>query len=199
MFFSLFPFLINKIEIEKEKIIFIYFIAFSTVMEFYVDTSAYLKVSVLWMSHIYFSAEYFFFFFILFQYGPRFKQFWLIMGGIVAVFVLADNFIITPFAKYSYISLSTQDFFLFLLSSWIIIELTVKNFVPFYKDDRFYIATGIFIYSSLMALMSFLFNSFLVKLPFSIGSWSIICMNFFFTYAMVLYYKQRKMLAEALK
>ena len=75
----------------------------------------------------------------------------------------------------------------------------IQNFIPFYKDERFYIAAGIFIYSGLTSLMYLFYNAFNILFPFYIVSWSAICLNLFFTYSMVLYYRQRKMLTEALK
>ena len=199
MFFLLFPFLINRIGIEKEKTIFIYFIAFSTVMEIYTDTSLIFKLTYIWMSHIYFPAEYFFFFFTLLGWESHYKKPWLILGVMVGIFVLIDNFVITSFFTYSTKSLSIQNLFLFLFSSWTIIGISTKNFIPFYKDERFYIAAGIFIYSGLTSLMYLFYNAFNILFPFYIVSWSAICLNLFFTYSMVLYYRQRKMLTEALK
>ena len=199
LFLSLFAFLIKKIEIEKEKKFFIFFIAFNFLSEIFSRTTTWFKIINIGAAHVYFSVEFFFFFFILYQWENRFKRSWLISGAVVGVFVLIDNFIITPFSKFAVFSASSQNFFLFLFSAHQIIEITTKNFIPFYRDDRFYIAAGIFVYSSITALMFLLYNFFTVILPFNIGYLSIICMNFFFTYSMVLYYRQRKMLAEALK
>jgi len=199
MFFSLFPFLINRIGIEKEKTIFIYFIAFSTVMEIYTDTSLIFKLTYIWMSHIYFPAEYFFFFFTLLGWESHYKKPWLILGVMVGIFVLIDNFVITSFFTYSTKSLSIQNLFLFLFSSWTIIGISTKNFIPFYKDERFYLATGILLYASIASLMYLLYDYSKVRLQYDIGYYAIITMNFLFITSMLIYYRKRKMLAEALK
>jgi len=96
-------------------------------------------------------------------------------------------------------ALSIQSSFFFLFSASILIEITTRNFIPFYKDERFYIAAGIFIYSGLTSLTYLFYNAFNVLFPFYVVSLSGICLNLLFTYAMVLYYRKRKMLAEALK
>lgn len=196
LFLSLFPFLIKKIEIGKEKKIFVFFIAFATISEIFSGTTVLYKINNIGMSHVYFSAEFFFFFFILFQWENRFKKYWLISGAAVGIFVLLDNFIITPFSRFAVFSASLQNFFLFLFSAHLIIEITIKNFIPFYRDDRFYIAAGIFVYSSITALMFLLYNFFSVILPFNIGILSMICMNFFFLGSMLCYYRYRKILAQ---
>ena len=199
LFLSLLPFLIKKIEMGKEKKIFVFFIVFTTLSEIIADITTYFRINNIGLAHIYFSAEFFFFFFILYQWENRFKKYWLISGALIGSYALIDNFIITPFSQFAIYSASLQKLFLFLFSAHLIIDITTKNFIPFYKDDRFYIAAGIFVYSSITALMYLLFNFFSVMLPFDIGTLSVICMNFFFIYSMVMYYRQRKMLAEALK
>jgi len=196
LFLSLFLFLVKKIEIGKEKKIFVFFIVFAVVSEIFAQTTTWFRIINVGATHIYFSAEFFFFFFILYQWESRFKKYWLISGAVVGVFVLIDNFIITPFSKFAVYSASLQNFFLFLFSAHLIIEITTKNFIPFYRDDRFYIAAGIFIYSSITALMFLLYNFFTVILPFNIGYLSIICMNFFFIGSMVCYYRYRKILSQ---
>jgi len=199
LFLSLFPFLVKKIEIGKEKKILVFFIALASVSEIFSRTTTWFKIINIGAAHVYFSVEFFFFFFILYQWENRFKKYWMISGAIIGSYVLIDNFIITPFSRFAVFSASLQNLFLFLFAAHLIIEITTKNFIPFYRDDRFYIAAGIFVYSSITALMFLLYNFFSVLLPFYIGYLSIICMNFFFTYSTVLYFRQRKMLAEALK
>ncbi|MFA6597559.1 MAG: hypothetical protein WCS69_07540 [Ignavibacteriaceae bacterium] len=198
LFLSLFPFLIKKIEIGKEKRIFVYFIAFSVLSEIVVQTTYWHKINNIGLAHVYFSVEFFFFFFILYQWETRYKRYWLISGLLIGVFVLIDNFIITPFSKFATYSASLQNFYLFLFSARLLVEITTKNFVPFYRDDRFYIAAGIFIYSSITALMYLLYNFFTVILPFNVGYVSVICLNSLFIESMISYYWRKKILAEAL-
>lgn len=199
LFLTLFPFLIRKIEIEKEKNIFVFFIAFATISEILSQTTVLFKVNNIGMSHIYYAAEFFIFFFILYRWVNRFNKYWLISGALIGIYVLTDNFFITPYSRIAIFSASLQNLFLFLFSAHLIIEITTKNFIPFYSDDRFYIVAGIIVYSSIVSLTFLLYNYLGVILPFYIGLSSIICMNSFFTCSMVLYYRQRKMLAEALK
>lgn len=199
LFLSLSPFLIMKIELGKEKQALVFFIAFTVIFEIFSQTTTWHNINNLGGSHLYFSAEFFFIFFILYQWEKRFKKYWLISGALIGSYVLLDNFIITPFTKIAIFSASLQNLFLFLFSAHLLIEITTKNFIPFYKDDRFYITVGIFIYTSITALMFLLYNFFSLMLPFYIGFFSVICMNFFFTYSMALHFRQRKILAEALK
>jgi len=198
LFLSLFPFLLKKIEIGKEKRLFVYFIPFTVLSEIISQTTNWYKINNIGLAHVYFSAEFFFFFFILYQWETRYKRYWLISGALIGVFILIDNFIITPFSKFAIYSASLQNFYLFLFSARLLVEITTKNFVPFYKDDRFYIASGIFIYSSITALMYLLYNFLSVLLPVYIGYLSIIFTNFFFVASMVSYYRRKKILAEAL-
>jgi len=199
LFLSLFPFLIKKIEIGKEKKIFVFFIAFNFLSEIFSRTTTWFKIINIGAAHIYISVEFFFFYFILYQWANRLKKYWLISGALIGSYVLIDNFIITPFSKTAIYSGSLQNLFLFLFSAHLIVEITTKNFIPFYRDDRFYIAAGILIYSSITTLMFLLYNFYLVTLPFYIAYFATNCLTFLFTYSMVLYYRQRKMLAEALK
>ncbi len=199
LFLSLFPFLIKKIEIGKEKKLFIFFIAFNFLSEIFSRTTTWFKIINIGANHVYFSVEFFFFFFILYQWENRFKKYWLISGALIGSYILLDNFIITPFSKTAIYSGSLQNLFLFLFSAYLIVEITTKNFIPFYRDDRFYIAAGILIYSSITTLMFLLYNFYSVLLPFYISYLAINSMTFLFIYSMVLYYRQRKMLTEALK
>lgn len=198
LFLSLISFLIKRIEIGKEKRLFVYFIAYYIIAEVLSRVTSFFLINNLGMTHVYFPTEFFFFFFILYQWENRFKKYWLISGLLIGVFVLADNFIATPFSKFAIYSASLQYLFMFLFSARQIIELTTKSFIPFYRDDRFYIAAGIFIYSSITALMFLFYNLFAIRFQFNIGYLSMVFMNFFFTYSMVLHYRQRIMLAEAL-
>jgi len=199
LFSSLIPFLINKIEIGREKRIFVVFIAFSTVMEILGDSLAGHQINNLGFAHVYYTAEFFFFFLILFQFGTQYKRYWLIPFTLIGIYILVDNFIITATTKFASNSASIQNLFLFIFSAKQIIKITTNNFIPFYKDDRFYIVAGIFVYTGITALLFIIKDFNLIMFIYSISFLIINSMNFFFTYSMVLYYRQRKMLAEALK
>jgi len=199
LFLTLFPFLFKKIEIGKEKKILVFFIAFNFLSEIFSRTTTWYKIDNTGATHVYYPIEFFFFYFILYQWENRLKKYWLISGAFIGSYVLLDNFIITPFSKSAIYSGSLQNLFLFLFSAHLIVEITTKNFIPFYRDDRFYIAVGILIYSSITTLMFLLYNFYSVVLPFYIAYLAINCLTFLFTYSMVLYYRQRKMLAEVLK
>lgn len=199
LFLSLFPFLTNKIEVGEGKKIFVYFIAFTSLSEIHSQTTTMYKINNIGMTHVYYLIEFIFYFLFLYRWENRFKRYWLISGIVVGVYILIDNFIATPFNEFAISSASLQNFFLFIFSAGQIIAITTKNFIPYYRDDRFYIAVGIFVYTSITALMFLLYNFFSVMLPFYIVNSSIICLNLFFTYSMVIYYRKRKMLAEALK
>jgi len=199
VFLSLIPFLIKKVEIEKEKILFVLFISFSSIMEIVADTFSMQGLNNYVFGHIYRAGEFFFFFFLLLQGEKKYRVFWLAAGLVMGVFVLIDNFWITPFTQFTSSSTSAQSVFLFVFSSKKIITITTKNFIPFHKDERFYMVTGIFIYTGITALM-FIIPGFVFQiLPMWIYFFVANGTNFFFLASMVVYYKRRKMLAEALK
>lgn len=199
LFLSLLPFVIKKIEVESGKSILVFFIAFGAIAEIYASTTASLGINNRAGSHIYFAFEFFFFFFLIFNGAKLFRSFWFVLGMLVGCYVLLDNFFITPFSRFAIFSLSIQNLLLFLFSITEIILITQKKFIPLYRDDRFFIITGIFIYSSISALMYLVFNFYSIILPFHIANLSTVCLNAFFTYSMVIYYRRRKILVEALK
>ncbi len=199
LFFSLFLFLINKIKIGKEKRLLFFYINLAFLSEITSYITLKYNIRNVWLAHIYFPIEFLFFFLILLQWVIRYRKYWIIAGMIIGTYIMLDYFYLTDFSKYSTLALSLQNSLFFLFSASILIEITTRNFIPFYKDDRFYIAAGIFIYSGLTSLMYLFYNAFNFLFPFYVVSLSGICLNLFFTYSMVLYYRQRKMLAEAIK
>ena len=199
LFFSLILFLFNKIEIGREKRLLILYIAIAALSDVTATTTLYYSIKNIWLAHIYFPIEFLFFFLILLQWVIRYRKYWIIAGVIVGTYIALDYFFLSDLSMYSAMALSIQSSFFFLFSASILIEITTRNFIPFYKDERFYIAAGIFIYSGLTSLTYLFYNAFNVLFPFYVVSLSGICLNLLFTYAMVLYYRKRKMLAEALK
>src|SRR3989339_393513 len=199
LFCTLFLFLFSKIELEKDKKLIVYYIAISFLAEIASGATSFYLIKNVWIAHIYFPIEFLFFFLILLQWVIRYRKYWIIAGVIVGTYIALDYFFLSDLSMYSAMALSIQSSFFFLFSASILIEITTRNFIPFYKDERFYIAAGIFIYSGLTSLMYLFYNAFNILFPFYIVSWSAICLNLFFTYSMVLYYRQRKMLTEALK
>lgn len=199
LFCTLFLFLFSKIELEKDKKLIVYYIAISFLAEITSGATSFYLIKNVWIAHIYFPLEFLFFFLILLQWVIRYRKYWIIAGVIIGTYITLDYFYLTDFSKHSTLALSLQSSFFFLFSASILIEITTRNFIPFYKDDRFYIAAGIFIYSGLTSLMYLFYNAFNVLFPFYVVSLSGVCLNLFFTYSMVLYYRKRKMLAEALK
>jgi hypothetical protein len=93
-------------------------------------------------------------------------------------------------------AMSLQNFFFFLFSARILIEITTRNFIPFYKDERFYVVAGIFIYTSLTSLMYLFYNFFQVLLPFYIVTFAGVSLNLMFTGSMLCYYRYRKILSQ---
>ncbi|MFA6980396.1 MAG: hypothetical protein WC209_13830 [Ignavibacteriaceae bacterium] len=199
LFFSLFLFLFSKTEVGKEKRVLVIYIALASLSDVTATTTLYYCIKNIWLAHIYFPIEFLFFFLILLQWVIRYRKYWILTGVIIGVYIVVDYFFLTDLSMYSALALSIQSSFFFLFSASILIEITTRNFIPFYKDERFYIAAGVFIYSGLTSLMYLFYNAFNVLFPFYVVSLSAICLNLFFTYSMVLYYRQRKMLAEVLK
>lgn len=199
LFCTLFLFLFSKIELEKDKKLIIYYIVISFLSEITTGTTSFYLIKNVWFAHIYFPLEFLFFFLILLQWVIRYRKYWIIAGVIIGTYIALDYLFLTDFSRHSTLALSLQSSFFFLFSASILIEITTRNFIPFYKDDRFYIAAGIFIYSGLTSLMYLFYNAFNVLFPFYVVSLAAGCLNFFFTYSMVLHFRKRKMLAEALK
>ena len=95
VFLSLIPFLIKKVEIEKEKILFVLFISFSSIMEIVADTFSMQGLNNYVFGHIYRAGEFFFFFFLLLQGEKKYRVFWLAAGLVMGVFVcffLKENY-----------------------------------------------------------------------------------------------------------
>ena len=199
LFLTIFLFLFNKVEIGKEKKLFIIYINFALLSEIVSVSTGLNNINNIWLAHLYFPVEYFLFYLILLQWTVRYMKYWITVGVFIGAYIVLDYFFLTDFSKHSIIALSLQNSFFFIFSASMLIEITTRNFIPFYKDERFYIATGIFIYSSLTSLMYLFYNFFNILFPFYIVSIAGATLNLFFTFAMVLYYKKRKMLAEALK
>ena len=198
LFSSLFLFLFNKIEIEKEKKLFVLYIVIAFLSEVTSAATFIYKIRNVWLAHIYCSIEFFLFFFILLQWENRYRKYWIAAGILAGTYVNLDYFFLTDFSKFPVIGMSLQSFFFFLFSTRMLIEITTRNFIPFYKDERFYIVAGIFIYTSLTSLMYLFFNIFDVLLSYNIVTIAGVCLNLFFTGAMLCYYRYRKILAQAL-
>jgi len=199
LFMSLFLFLIKKIEIGKDKRLIILYIVVASLSDVTAATTNYFFIRNVWLAHVYFPIEFLFFFLILLQWTIRYRKYWIITGVIIGTYIALDYFFLTDFSKHSIRAMSIQSSFFFLFSAIMLIEITTRNFIPFYKDERFYFTSGIFIYSSLTSLMYLFYNVLDVLFPFYIVAMAAASLNLFFTFAMVLYYRQRKMLAEALK
>jgi len=199
LFLSLFLFLFSKIEIGKEKKIFLLYIIVAFLSEIVTHFTAVFHIRNVWFGHFFFPMEFLLFFLILLQWENRYRKYWIAAGALVGTYVSLDNFLLTDFSKFPVIAMSIQNFFLFLFSTRMLIELTTRNFIPFYKDERFYIVAGIFIYTCMASLMNLFFNLFSVYFPSDLMVFAGLSLNLLLTYAMVLYYRQRKMLAEALK
>jgi len=196
LFFSLFPFLFNKIEIGSEKKRIVYYITFSTVVEIYVQTTIWGNLNNIVGTHFYYPLEFLFLFFMLHEWETHYKKLWLISGMIVWSILLIDNFYLTDFSTFPSFSASLQNFYLFLFSARVFLIITTKNFIPFYRDDRFYAAAGIFVYSSLTTLMFLLYKVLNIILPYHVSAVIVIGENALFLTSMIVQYKRQKLLSQ---
>ncbi len=196
LFFSLFLFLFNKIEIEKEKKLFVLYIVLAFFSEVISIVTWYCNIRNVWLAHLYLPVEFILFFLILLRWENRYRKYWIAGGISVGAYIFIDYFFLTDFSHYAIMAMSLQNFFFFLFSARILIEITTRNFIPFYKDERFYVVAGIFIYTSLTSLMYLFYNFFQVLLPFYIVTFAGVSLNLMFTGSMLCYYRYRKILSQ---
>lgn len=196
LFFSLFLFLFNKIEIEKEKKLFVLYIVLSFLSEAASVATYIYKIRNVWLAHLFLPVEFILFFLILLQWENRYRKYWIAGGITIGAYIFTDYLFLTDFSHYAIIAMSLQNLFFFLFSARILIEITTRNFIPFYKDERFYVVAGIFIYTSLTSLMYLFYNFFQVLLPFYIVTFAGVSLNLMFTGSMLCYYRYRKILSQ---
>jgi len=198
LFLLLFLFIFNKLEIEKEKRVIVAYICFTFLFEILMIVSHHKRLVNMTLSHFYFPIEFFLLYFILYGFVKKYRLYWKISGGIIGIFLLAESFILVEFSKVPALAMSVQGFFLLLFSAWIVIELTTMNFIPFYKDENFYFASGILLYTSISSAMFVFFNFFRIRLPFDLAIISAVGSNLIFSVGVIIYYTRRKMLKKIL-